>query len=251
MGDGTVGEAACSLNFDPGAGYGNQLTITGTYPGGGTFAASSGQTTFTPQCDQDPTETDGAWQIGGCFTSPDPTDDDTQQTSTLDGMTVTPSSSSDEVDFSTGGPSGPALSSSAATSLALNVGSLSGGSQGLITLTNKLANLNLSGGPVTIPLTSGFKLLGLPLSGGITFKPQSGGSAVGTVTGTLPGVLGGGPATVTVTTSASGQVTSITASATSGSLVNVFGLSTLKLDYKNSTWTVSAAARARTAPLSR
>jgi hypothetical protein len=243
VGDGTVGEAACSLNFDPGAGYGNQVTITGSYPGGGTFSASQGQTTFTPQCNQDPTETDGAWQIGGCFTNPDTTDDDTEQTSTLDGMTVTPSSSSDQVDFSTGGPSGQSVSSSAATSLALNVGSLSGGSQSLITLTSKLANLDLSGGPVTIPLPSGFNLLGLPLSGSITFKPQAGGSAVGTATGTLPGVLGGGTATVTVTTSASGQVTSVAASATSGSLVNVFGLSTLKLNYKGSTWTVNATAQ--------
>jgi hypothetical protein len=159
-GTSTAGQSSCSLDYDPGAGYGTQVTITGAYSGDTAFSASQGQTSFTPQCGQDPTETDGDWQFGGCFTDPDTTDHDTQQPSTLDGMTVTPSSSSDEVDYSTGGSGGASVSSSAPTSLALNVTSLSGGSQGLVTLTNKLATLSLSGRPVTFPLTSGFNLLG-------------------------------------------------------------------------------------------
>lgn len=240
---GTTGTASCSLEYDPGEGYGSPVTITGAYSGDDTFSSSQGQLTFTPGCEQDPTETDGDWQFGGCFTQPDTTDFDTQQQSNLDGMPITPSSSSSPVDYSTGGSGGTSLAPSGSTSLALNVSNISGGSQGLVTLTNQLQKLNLAGGPVTIPLASGFNLLGLPLTGSITFTPQGGGTAVGTVSGTLPGILGGGPATVTVTTSFSGQVTSVVATATSGTLANVFGLSSLKLTYANSTWSVAATAK--------
>jgi hypothetical protein len=240
---------AATLTPTDGAGgdlFGDAMAMSDSTLVVGAFAGNGGAGAayvFSTACGEVPVESDGPWDFGGCFTKPDSTDNDTTQSSSLEGMAVTPSSPADQVDFSTGGSSGDALNASAPTSLALNMAPVSGGSQGLVTLTKTLNKLNLAGGPVSVPLPSGFKLAGLALSGSISFSPQGGGTAVGKVSGKLPDILGGGPVTVTVTTTFGKGVTSVVGTATSGSLANVFGLSTLKLGYSGGTWTVQATAK--------
>jgi hypothetical protein len=191
-------------------------------------------------CEDDSDLPDGAWEVGGCFDEPDPTDYDASGTSYLDGMPVVPSTKSDLVDYSTGGKSGDSLDTSGATSLSLNTKTISGGKLPTIALTKLLPkNINL-GKPVTISLPKGFSWPGPSISGSITFTAGKDGTATGVATGKLPASLGGGTATVTVTTKAGKGVTSIVATAVEGSAGNFFKVKAIKLSYENNTWTIDA-----------
>ncbi|HEV8064826.1 MAG TPA: FG-GAP repeat protein, partial [Acidimicrobiales bacterium] len=199
-------------------------------------------------CEEDSDLTDGSWQVGGCFDEPDATDYDASGTSYLDGMPIVPSTKSDVVDYSTGGKSGDSLDTSGATSLSLNTAKISGGKLPTVELTKLLPkNINL-GKPVTISLPKAFNWPGPSISGSITFTANKDGSATGVATGKLPASLGGGTATITVTTQAGKGVTSIVATAVEGSAGNFFKVKALKLTYASNTWTIDAIGATATSP---
>jgi hypothetical protein len=199
-------------------------------------------------CDEDSDLPDGSWEVGGCFDEPDSTDYDASGTSYLDGMAVVPGTKSDVVDYSTGGKSGDRLDTSGATTLALNTNSISGGKLPSLDLTKLLPkNINLAK-PVKVNLPKGFSWPGPSISGSITFTAGKDGIATGVATGKLPASLGGGTATVAVTTQAGKGVTSLVATAVEGSAGNFFKVKGVKLTYKDNTWTVDAIGATTKSP---
>jgi hypothetical protein len=199
-------------------------------------------------CAEDSDLPDGAWEVGGCFDEPDSTDYDASGTSYLDGMAVVPSSSADVVDYSTGGRTGDSLDTSGATSLALNTATISGGKLASLDLTKLLPkNINLAK-PVKVTLPKGFNWPGPAISGSVTFTAGKDGTATGVATGNLPAALGGGTATVTLTTQAGKGVTSIVATAVEGAAGNFFKIKAIRLKYAKNTWTVNAIGDTATSP---
>jgi hypothetical protein len=200
-------------------------------------SAKNSADVFTYGCEQDPSVTDGDWDVDGCLYQPDATDDDTNQPSSLDGLVVTPTDGG-TVDYST---SADDATSTAPTQVALNLTALSG-TTNHVSISDSPLDLSLGGSPVHLTLPSGFQLLGLPLSGSLTLTPGSDGTATGTASGTLPSVLGGGSAQVSLVTTLTGGVTSLTATASTGNLAQLFGLDAITLSYSAGTWKVSAEA---------
>ena len=198
-------------------------------------------------CNQ-PNVADGEWEVSGCFTQPDSTDYDTTTDSTLDGLALVPSASTDQVDYHTGGAGGDEVTSTGRTTLALGLGPISDSKIGLVPITKSLPTVKLTGPPLSFALTKNFNLAGIPLTGKLKFTPEAGGTAVGTVEGTLPAIFGGGPASVTVTTSIAKQVTSIKVTAKTGTLADLFKLDEITLSYSGGTWTATATATSDGAP---
>jgi hypothetical protein len=127
--------------------------------------------------------------------------------------------------------------------LAADTFTISKGTVGLIPITQTLpTKVSLSGPPIATTTAANTNVLGLPISGPISFKPLAHGIAVATVAGHLPGVLGGGDASITVTSQINKGVTSAVATAAAGSLANLYKLDTISLTYANGTWSVDATA---------
>jgi hypothetical protein len=238
---------------DPGGHLGYSLAVSGgTILVGDPYEAvgknaDQGVVAVFGSCEDEAALADASWDVSGCFDEVDSTDYDASGTSAIDGMPVVPSTSSDVVDYSTGGKKGDSLDTSGPTSLALDMSKLSGGASGKLTLTKLLPDLNLKK-PVTLPIPKGFSWPGPSLTGSITFTPGKGGTATGVVSGKLPDVLGGGTAKVTIITQTGKGVTSVVATATEGAAGNFFKVKSIELTYKDNTWTVTAVGATATSP---
>jgi hypothetical protein len=230
----------------------------GNCTAGGIYPDKSGRyqafVVSSTSCDQ-VTDPDGAYEFGGCVTPEDAgTIDVTTQQSNVDGIDVS-ASPSDEVTYDDGGSAGDKLLSSGSSTLSLDLG-------GTLTpvSTGKLDD-SLTG-PITIAIPAAAKpsLGGLPISGNLTITPGvSGtpgrssatptGTATGTMSTTLPTALGGGKATLKITTTVNKGITKATATIAKASFLQLFSMSNVMLGYASSsggktTWTVDAATTA-------
>jgi hypothetical protein len=87
-------------------------------------------------------------------------------------------------------------------------------------------------------------LAGFAISGTLTLTPTSLGVASGSVTVTLPGVLGGGTGTLSFTTTTGGGLSNLTVQVPSATFMQLFSLSNLTLGYTASsgTWNITGTA---------
>jgi FG-GAP repeat len=183
------------------------------------------------------TAPDGDYEFSGCVTQEDDgTLDVTSQQSDLDGVQVS-ASAADEVSYNDGDSAGDTLTSTAPSTLSLSLGST------LIDVFSGVLDEPLTE-PITVQVAAGTQIAGLTMSGSLTLTPDSGGQATGSVTVTLPPVLGGGTGTLTFTTTVAEGLSSVQVSVPQATFMGLFSLSDVSLAYTpgTRTWSVSATA---------
>lgn len=179
----------------------------------------------------------GAWSYTGCVTQTDSTDSVTEQRSFLDGMPVS-ASPTDQVDYSTGGSAGDAVSSTATSTVALNVaGELDSVFRGRLS--------QGLGGVVTFTPPAGTLVEGMTLSGAVTLTPGVGNQATGSVSVKVPPWLGSGGGTMTFTTSSSGGVSNLAVQVPQASFGNLLNLTGVSLSWSSTSgWQLNGTATA-------
>jgi hypothetical protein len=176
----------------------------------------------------------GEFQVAGCLTDEPDGNDIAQAPSTIDGVDVT-ATPTDDVTYATG-------SSSMASTGSITVSLPLAGSAATKIFVGQLSQA-LSG-PVTFAVPAKTTLAGFAISGSLTLSPTSLGQASGTVTVTLPGVLGGGTGKLKFTTTTGGGLSNLTVQVPHANFMKLFALTGVKLVYsaKTSTWEVTGTA---------
>jgi hypothetical protein len=176
---------------------------------------------------------DGAWLVSGCLTDEQNSNDVTQQASSLDGVDVSAAPTND-VDYQ--------ASSVDVTSQKPVTVSLPVAGNPLVAIFKGKLNKTLSQ-PVSFTVPKNTMLAGLAISGTVTLTPGSPGQASGTVTVTLPPVLGGGTGTLTFETQIGGSLSNVTVTVPKANFMQLFALSNFTLSYSTGgAWKVSGTA---------
>jgi hypothetical protein len=96
---------------------------------------------------------------------------------------------------------------------------------------------------VTFAVPAGTKVAGIGISGTLTLTPGSLGQATGSVTATLPAVLGGGTGTLTFTTTTGGTLSNVEITVPQANFMQLFSLTNLTLAFNApGTWKVAGTA---------
>ncbi len=195
------------------------------------------------------TVTDALYDVKGCITQETySNDDNTEQQSSVDGLALS-ASTSDQVNYATSGAD--AITSTGSSTVSLN-------------LQNKLIKIfqgkinQLASTPMTFAIPANTQIAGMKLSGNLTITPGTPGQATGTVTVTLPGVIGaaggssgGATGTLTFTTTTAGGaslggLSNLAISVPQANFMHLFSLSNVNLTYKATTssgvWKVTGTA---------
>ncbi|HEV3311544.1 MAG TPA: hypothetical protein VG815_13610, partial [Chloroflexota bacterium] len=201
---------------------------------------------------------DGYWDFGGCFVVKHKTEYDTTKPANLDGLVITPAPKQ-QLDISdAGGTSDNVVSSSA--SVALNASKLGApalaqcqGAQQSRLATDPPGNdliplmagelkigLNTKQTQITVP--KGTTIYGIPIDGAVTLTPAKGGAVSGAIHTDLPGILGGGKATLTFASTYGSGLTKVQLTADKGTLGQLFTLTKPTLTYDSGEWSASATA---------
>ncbi len=175
----------------------------------------------------------GSYVADGCLTDEPGGVDVAQGQSHVDGVAVD-TTAPDAVSYGTSGQTD--VASSKPVSVALILGHAS------TTIFNGLLDKSL-GAPVTFTVPPHTTLAGLALSGSLTLTPATPGKATGTVTATLPPVLGGGQGTLSFTTETNVGLSSLTLKVPKATFMQLFSVSDLSLAFTApGTWQVSGTA---------
>ena len=198
---------------------------------------------YTYGCQQRSNVASGPWQATGCFNEPTSTSYRSGSQTVVDGLLVTPTTNT-ATTYNTG--STGTLSSSSTAIVALDlVGN------GLLKLVSSKFSWATTTSPVTLTLPSGQTFAGLPSAGTMTLTPAGPGTLNGTVTVTLPPVLGGKTGVVAFTVTQASGLTSVSVTAPNGgNLANLFGLtiSSMSLNVRSGTWTIVGTATTSAGP---
>lgn len=175
----------------------------------------------------------GSYIADGCLTDETGGNDIAQGQSHVDGVAVD-STTPDAVTYATAGQTDVASSKPVSVSLILG------------TTTTKifsgLLNKSLSA-PVTFTVPPNTTLAGLALSGSLTLTPATPGVASGTVTATLPPVLGGGTGTLSFMTQTNVGLSNVTLQVPKATFMQLFSVSNLSMSFTSpGTWKVSGTA---------
>lgn len=178
---------------------------------------------------------DGDYQVKGCLTDESNGDDITELPSQVDGVGVT-ASPTDDVTYIPGSSNmQSAPSGSVDVTLPLTSGSA-------VTIFKGVLNKALSS-QVTFAVPSGTKVAGIGISGTLTLTPGTPGQATGSVTATLPAVLGGGTGTLTFTTTTGGTLSNVEIKVSQANFMQLFSLTNMTLAFNApGTWKVAATA---------
>lgn len=177
--------------------------------------------------------TDGTWQAAGCMTDETGTRDVTQKESHLDGLGVS-ASATDDVTYAAATKD---VASHGTVSVSLPVTS----STAITIFKGKLQRALK--GPVTFSIPAKTKIAGIGISGSITLSPVSLGKAHGSVTATLPAILGGGTGKLTFTTNTGGTLSNVVITVPKATFMQLFSLTTLHVAFQApGTWQLSATA---------
>lgn len=176
---------------------------------------------------------DGHYQVKGCLTDEPDGDDISQQGAQVDGVGVS-SSPTDGVDYVPG-------SSDVQSSGSVNV-TLPLTSSSAVTIFQGVLSKALSS-QVTFAVPAGTMVAGIGISGTLTLTPGSTGQATGSVTATLPAILGGGTGTLTFTTTTGGTLSNVKISVPKANFMQLFSLTNLTLAFNApGTWNIAATA---------
>jgi Calx-beta domain len=177
--------------------------------------------------------TDGAWQARGCMTDETGDRDVTEKQSQVDGAHIS-ASATDQVTYL---PASADVTSHGSVTVSLPLTK----STAVTIFKGKLAQA-LSGA-VTFSVPSGTKVAGIGISGSLTLTPVSPGKASGSVTATLPAILGGGTGKLTFTTTTSGTLSNVSITVPKATFMQLFSLTTLHVAFNApGTWELSATA---------
>lgn len=177
--------------------------------------------------------TDGTWQAAGCLTDEPGDRDVTEKQSQVDGVDVS-ASPTDQVAYL---PGTEDVTSRGTVTVSLPLTKTTA----VTIFEGKLAQALK--GHVTFSVPSGTKVAGLEISGSITLTPVSLGKAHGSVTATLPAILGGGTGTLTFTTNTRATLSNVSITAPRATFMQLFSLSKLHLAFNApGTWEILATA---------
>ena len=179
------------------------------------------------------TAPDGDYTFSGCVT-PEGSTDVSEQGSVIDGMDVTGASPSDPVDYAVGSTS---VASAGTVGVSLNLGGK------LITILQGQLAKQLAT-PITFTVPAGTQIAGFTISGTLTLTPDGSQAATGSVTVTLPGILGGGTGTLTFVTALGKGLSNVSITVPSANFMQLFSLTDVSASYDiaNGTWSLAATA---------
>ncbi len=194
------------------------------------------------------TVTDGSYDVHGCLTEEAyNNNDNTDQQSSVDGLDYS-ANPTDQVNYSTS--AGGSVASQSTSTVSLNLQNT------LIKIFKGPVSAKLSQ-PMTFAIPANTQIAGMKLSGNLTITPVIPGQATGTVSVTLPGVIGassgigGATGTLTFTTTTPGGgslggLSNLSISVPQANFMNLFALTNVTLDYQSSggrhDWKVSGTA---------
>jgi hypothetical protein len=218
---GTIGAGAVPLA---------QITATAA-----TSPASRGAPAPTAGCHTVSDRADDQWRLGGCFEEDGPGTLVSDQPVQLDGAELVPEDSGTIEFTDVGGPDARVVSSEP-TSVDLRVNGLD------VLLDHVTLDWTMSGVQIRLAVPDGTTVAGIPISGTLIFTAESDGTMTGTVSATLPDILGGGAGTLSITSVYGTGVTAMSLTAAHASLAGLFGIDHAELSWSPSGWVVAGSA---------
>ncbi|MFI5065129.1 MAG: hypothetical protein ACHP9Z_14310 [Streptosporangiales bacterium] len=186
-------------------------------------------------CHQVSDHADHQWRIGGCFAEDGPGTLVTDQPVQLDGAELVPRDAGTIEFTDVGGPDARVLSSEPA-SVDLRVNGLD------VLLSHVTLDWSMSGVQIRLLVPDGTTVAGIPISGVLILTAESDGTMTGTVSASLPEILGGGTGTLSITSVYGTGVTAMSLTAAHASLAGLFTIDRAELSWSPSGWLVAGSA---------
>jgi len=197
-------------------------------PARGALATAAG-------CHQVFDQADHQWRFGGCFEEDSPGTLVTDQPVQLDGAELVPQDSGTIEFTDVGGPDARVISPEP-VSVDLRVNGLD------VLLRHVTLDWTLSGVQLRLAVRDGTTVAGIPISGTLILTAESDGTMTGTVSATLPGILGGVTGTLSLTSVYGTGVTAMSLTAAHASLAGLFSIDRAELSWPPSGWLVAGSA---------